>query len=302
MVPEREVTMYRKHVLVSTLLAVSTVGCGGKSKEESFADTYCAEVLKCCTQAGLSGGQGSLCRMGMAGGVTNIDACLTEMHAEVADGSFCTYLGNPPTATAASAACAAPVRHGNKKPGEDCIVDSDCAVSTLGPVVCAGAYVDGDFINKCQVQIPGKAGDSPCLATREGNMTSSAGQTTDVAPQGIVCDSADGVVCQRETCVALTTVGGTCGASSECVRTAFCESSQGKCTTRLAIGRSCPGRDDDECEGGYCADQGGERTCAPRLLNGAVCTQDSMCTSDNCIEGSCKPSLFDAFGLGFLCG
>jgi hypothetical protein len=294
--------MSLKYAWILCWMAGSTLACGGKSKEESFADSFCAEVLKCCAQADMVGGQGSLCRMSMAGGVTNIDGCLTEMQAELADGSFCTYLGNPPSATAASAACAAPSRQGNKKPGEDCFADSDCAPSSQGTVACASAYADGNFIDKCQVQIAGRAGDTPCLGTREGGMSVTVGQASEVPTQAIVCDTSDGVICERETCKALAAVGESCSSSFECVRTAFCDSSQGKCATKVTLGDSCLGKDDDECEGGYCAAQGSGRACAARVLNGAVCSEDGMCISDNCVDGTCKPSFLDAFGLAFLCG
>jgi hypothetical protein len=290
-----------KPLLVFLLFAVDVLACG-KSKEEKFADTYCSEIAKCCAQADITGGDGTLCRWAMSSGVSNIDACLTELNAEVADGTFCTYLGNPPNATAASSACAEAVRHGSKKPGESCVTDSDCAASDLGPVSCASAYVNGDFIDKCQVQIPGRAGDSPCLGTRDGDMTSSTDPAGDVAPQGYICDTADGVVCKGGACTALTAVGGSCGSSYECVRTAFCDSSQGKCAAKVSIGDACVGKADDECEGGYCDSQGGTKQCAAKVANGAACSDGSMCISDNCVDGSCKPGIFDSFGLGLLCG
>ncbi len=293
--------MRTKHVLALFLICAPVLACG-KSKEEQFADTYCSQIAKCCAQADITGGNGTFCRMAMSGGVANIDGCLTEMNAEVADGTFCTYLGNPPTATAASSACAEPPRHGSKKPGETCVTDSDCAASDLGTVSCASAYVDGNFIDKCQVQIPGQTGDSPCLGTRDGNMTSSSDQPTDVVPQGYICDTADGVMCENGTCVALTAEGGACHSTYECVRTAYCNPTQDKCVVKVAMGGACVGSSEDECEGGYCATQSGGKVCVAKVVNGAACTQASMCTSDNCVDGTCQPGLFDAFGLALLCG
>jgi hypothetical protein len=71
----------------------------GKSDAENFADSYCAEVAKCCTQAGVSG-NGQVCHMLFSGGSYNAtagQACLDEMKADVAAGTFCSNSGTSTT-------------------------------------------------------------------------------------------------------------------------------------------------------------------------------------------------------------
>jgi hypothetical protein len=228
------------------------------------------------------------------------DACLAEMRSQVNAGTFCANLSS--TSTSPCDSVYGSGGSGNKKPGDTCNVDSDCAPAANGKVVCAGLYVNSAFINKCQVQIPGKAGDTQCIGTQDGNLfTSSSTNATDISPQGIVCSIADGVQCMSGTCVALAAVGADCFFSSDCVRSAFCSYTQGKCVPRVAAGGTCTGSDDSECVDGY-ACESGSQLCRAKAANGATCTTSAMCQSDNCSSGGICQSGFNDFGLALLCG
>jgi hypothetical protein len=128
--------------------------------------------------------------------------------------------------------------------------------------------------------------------------TSSA---TDVTPQGYVCDTALGIECQGGTCVALAGVGGGCTFTSDCVRTAFCDTARDQCAARVAGGAACTGSDSTECVDGYYCATSGPQQCTAKLATGAQCSDDVMCKSDSC-ENTCQPGFLDTLGLGLLCG
>jgi hypothetical protein len=279
-----------------------SLGCGGKSDSEKFADSYCAEIAKCCSKAGLPG-DGNTCRQwwmfASAGGsydAAAASACLADVNTQVGAGTFCTDLASTP-------ACDSVYKNagGGKKPGETCIFDSDCAPSNLGDVACAGVDVGSSSIDKCQVQMAGKAGDSPCVGTKEGSLVMyySPSNATDVAPQGYVCNTADGVTCQNATCVALSSVGTTCMISTDCVRTAYCNYPQDVCAPKIGVGGICTGIAGSECvDNCYC--DLGTKMCTTKLANGASCSNSVTCQSDYCSNGACQGS--GNFGLSLLCG
>jgi hypothetical protein len=274
-----------------------SLGCG-QSNSEKFVDTFCGEFAKCCAQAGLPS-NGNFCHLMMSGGSYNSqagDACLAEMKSQVAAGTFC---ASQDSSSVCQSVFSSP--GGGKKPGEDCNIDSDCAPSSNGKVVCASLYVNSAFIHKCQVQVQGKVGDTPCAGTKDGDFFLSSGGETDIAPSAIVCNTADGVQCKSGTCVALAAVGATCGSTLDCVRSAFCPVSAGKCAVRVAAGSACASGDDDEClDGNYCAS--GTKMCTAKGANGAACTTMNMCQSNNCPVNTCESNGLDTFGLALLCG
>jgi hypothetical protein len=295
--------------LVLPLLAAGWA-CG-KSDTENFADSYCAEVAKCCGQAGLPA-DGQTCRQWMAfaaaGGSYNAaagDACLAEMRAEVGAGTFCTDFGSPSSSSSPSACDSVyGSPSGNRQPGETCDFDSDCAPSSEGKVACASLYVNGAFIDKCQVQMPGQAGDTPCVGTRDGIVTTynPPSGVTDVVPRGYICNVADGITCASGTCTALAAAGATCTFSSDCVRTAFCDYHQDTCVPRIAAGAACTGSDSSECVDGYYCPTTTAQQCIAKLANGTACTTSDMCQSDYCSNGTCQNGGLDTFGLSLLCG
>jgi hypothetical protein len=287
-----------KATLLACLVLVASA-CGGNDGGK-FGATYCAEAAKCCTQLGISGG-GQLCQLMFSAVPSNAatDACLAEMRTQVAAGTFCSHDGPSEACNAAFASSAT----GSKKPGETCEVDSDCAPSSEGKVICASRYIGEAWVHKCQVQLRGQVGDGPCLGTQDGAMFSSTSTTaaTDVASRGYVCDTADGVKCSSDKCVALASLGQTCAYASDCVRTAFCDSKD-RCVARVAAGATCTGTDSDECAIGYYCPDASPRQCAAQLGTGASCSSDAMCKSSTCTDGTCKPNMLETFGWALICG
>jgi hypothetical protein len=304
--------------MVLSAILVLGVGCGsnsggggsggGASNSQGFIDSYCAAIAPCCGQAKLPT-NGTQCRqlfgLSALGGSYNAalgSACLDEAQAQVKDGTFCDNLGanNPSPCENVYAS-----GNGSKKPGEKCNVDGDCAASNLGEVACSSVYVggssDGTFIHKCQILMPGKAGDTPCIATRDGNFLNEylPSGATDVESQGYVCDIANGVTCEQGTCVALAAVGASCSMSSDCVRTAYCSFPQDKCAPKVALGQACSNVAGSECvDDAFCGEA--TKLCTARLPNGAACTSFRQCKSDSCTNGTCEA---DAnFALALICG
>lgn len=286
-------------ILVAVAIAVTACG---KSDTEKFADDYCSEVAKCCGQAGLPA-DGKLCYQWMTaasiGGKYNAsaaDACLAEVRAQQAAGTFCR------SQTGASACDSVyGTRNGGKKPGEECQTDSDCAPSSDGTVACAGTYVNGSWINKCQVRIAGKAGDSPCLGTVDGDMFSGDPTSggTDVVSRGYVCATAENLRCSGGACVALAGLGATCQISTDCIRSAYCNYPNDVCTAKIRLGDACTGIAGSECVDGAVCDTNA-KTCVAKLANGATCGSSSACQSDYCSNGTCQGSSNIAMAL--LCG
>ena len=296
---------------LTLLPLLASVACD-KSAAEKFNDTFCSYVGGCCKQLGLSGNAntcGQFMSLASAGGHYDSkrgDACLAEMKAEVAAGTFC-------SASSASAPSACDSVYsggtsGNKKPGDPCNVDGDCAPSTEGKVVCASLFINNAFVDKCQVQIAGKAGDTPCLGTQEGGVFSNtfSGTPTDVLARGYVYDTANGVFCNGATnaCVALLSAGAPCIGSSECLRTTYCKSPPDVCTARVASGDACSPTDDSPCvDGFYCNSV--SKTCVAKLANTSPCSDSQMCQSDYC-SGTCQSnplsSIGSALGFALLCG
>lgn len=275
------------------------LGCG-KSDSEKFVDAYCGEFAKCCSQAGLSG-DGKMCRTLFSGAgssynATAGDACLAQMKADVAAGTFCTA-PTPPSCNSVYGTASS----GNKKPGDPCDFDSQCAASSDGQVVCASLYANGTFIDKCQVRMTGKVGDA-CLGTQNGDtfMGVPTDNATDVPARGYVCNVADGLQCASGTCVALRDVGAPCTTASDCVTSAFCDYLQGKCTARVAAGGPCGTSSDTECVDGYYCDSIA-RQCSAKLANGATCSGYNMCQSSYC-NNTCQINPLATLGLGLICG
>jgi hypothetical protein len=141
------------------------------------------------------------------------------------------------------------------------------------------------------------------VGTQDGAQFASyaSSDATDLAPQGYVCDIADGIQCKSGTCVALIAVGATCSSTSDCVRSAYCDYTKGSCTPHVATGSTCKGSDSSECiDGDYCDST--TKLCAAKGANGAACTTANMCQSSNCPSGTCQSNGLDTFGLTLLCG
>jgi hypothetical protein len=282
--------MKTKLRFLMALPILSSLACG-KSDAEKFAEAFCAEVSKCCGEQGQPT-DGRICKtfMSMAQDYNSAagDACLAEIRAQAAEGKFCLSKSSD------SSPCNSVYsdRAGNSKPGEACTGDSDCAKSSEGQVVCATVFVNGEGVSKCQVRIAGKPGEA-CIGTQEGDSFWGYG-SDDLPSRATVCSISDGVRCDGNTCVALTEAGGSCLSSSDCVRSAYCDSSQDKCATRVANGATCagPSYNNDCVAGNYC--NATSKQCTPQLASGAPCS-----TSDMCLSESCSGTVCTEFGAGF---
>jgi hypothetical protein len=286
--------------LACSLLA-SGLGCSKeKSPAEAFVEGYCAEIAKCCSQANLSIDDES-CRaewaaLALAGAYSAQagGACLAEVRAQASAGKFCQSLSQ-----SFPAACATVYGGGSKQqPGGSCRFDSDCAASSEGDVICASANIGGNFVNKCQVLVTGKAGDTPCTATRDGDtfVPYADPNASEVPAKSFVCNLADSLQCRLGTCAALVAIGAQCNVSSDCVRGAYCAS--GQCASRVAAGDSCAGGDTMECVDGQFCESSAKR-CTAKVANGGKCTIPSNCQSNYCLNNSCAE---DFTGLASYCG
>ncbi len=283
-------------------LLASGLGCSKeKSPEEAFVEGYCAEIAKCCSQASLSADDAA-CRaewsvLAQAGSYSAQagGACLAEVRGQASAGKFCQSLSQ-----SFPVACIAVYGGGSGKqqPGGNCRFDSDCAASSEGDVTCARANVGGAFVNKCQVLVTGKAGDSPCTATRNGTVLEPYVDSSaiEVPAKGYVCNLADNLQCRLGTCAAPFAMGASCAVAADCVRGAYCAS--GKCAARVAAGESCVGGDTMECvDGQFC--ESSSKRCTAKVANGGKCTIPSNCQSNYCLNGTCAE---DYTGLATYCG
>jgi hypothetical protein len=293
---------------VCGLVTLVAGSCGDDADSASgFASAYCDLLKPCCAMANLST-DGKQCQLlfGAFGGQARYDkaageACLAETRAIAGSADFCTTGLDVPACDRVF------VSGGKKQPGETCTDDEDCAPSSEGEVTCDLMFgTGGAQIRKCQVQVKGKEGDKPCVATKDGNVTSGNVSLDDIPPRGYVCHVADGLRCDSitDSCVKLKLSGEACsGADSECVRTAYCDDDQmpARCADRKVVGASCTPSFDSGCAAGaWCSDS--TRMCAAQVALGAACTQSGQCLSGNCVNGKCARSGLEDFALSFICG
>jgi hypothetical protein len=291
-------------LVLSTILLPLSCGGGDAATAEAFVAAYCDLLAPCCAMANLPS-DGAQCRTltGAFAGSASYDrskgeACLGEMRAASAHPTFC----SEGLQTSSDACDRVFDEGGTRKPGETCSDDSDCAPSTEGKVDCRASFGTGSEVRKCQLQIRGKAGDTPCLGTVDGNATTYAGgSTSDIPARGYLCYVADGVRCDTSTggCVAFKAIGEACGGSStDCVNSAYCDVAQRLCVARKAIGSACTSS--QQCVAGSTCDT--TRTCVGQLADGAACTQSARCASGRCVNGTCSASSSGNLGLAFICG
>ena len=301
------------------VLALSAGGCGHSSSDGSggasgssgssgataptssaqFIAQLCAEFADCCQAAGRPS-DGAQCRA-FYGAFLSMsaydaaagDVCLTDIRAS-GDKKCGTISMTPPSCSKVFAS------GGTKKPGEACQDSTECAPSDSGRVDCVSHFVNSATVQQCQLQLPGKAGSSPCIGTVDGNITVSGGQGDVILSQGYLCDVADGLTCDSQTqaCVPLSTVGQPCqGGLGQCVASAYCSFPDDVCHARVARGAPCDS--DEACQtGDYCEQAG--HTCAARHTVGEACTTNAECEFGNCTNQKCGAS--DDLALAFLCG
>jgi hypothetical protein len=288
------------------VVALWLAACSGKPQLTvgDYENQYCALMMPCCA-AGQLATDGVMCHQlisaAAASGGGAFDAaagtrCLASMRQ--AGAALCGGSSSDPV-------CQLVFPHppGTLPPGATCSSDTQCAPPASGKAVCYPTFdtTTGAPTSVCAIELTGQAGDGPCLATLEGNLSATLWQPTDgpLPATGYTCDRGAGLVCtSAKTCIPLRSIGDACGGSIECADGAYCDVVTQVCTVRGAVGAPCT--TDGACvDAAYCDLQTG---CASRLALGAPCTPTGpRCpASAACTSGTCQAS--PDFGLMFFCG
>lgn len=297
-----------------TLVALS-VACSAKvddgdgtgapvaADKASFIDQVCQAFSPCCTKAGRTPAMDeckALYTSVLAAQTYDPakgGACLADLKKLAGTDSFCSGAGPD------SSACEGVFQSsGTKKPGETCTKNDECAPSTEGSVECASLYTSaGAEIRKCQVQVAGKLGDTPCVGTVDGDTTSfsSSGTATDVPAKGYLCDVKNGIFCDSASgaCKAVGKIGDACGGfdSYACGKDGFCDTATSKCVAKRTAGQPCSGSWNECVATAWC--DSAAKTCADKKADGSACEGSQECKSDNCKAGKCGGSEI----LDFFC-
>ncbi len=306
----------KRGVVVVPLVAAWIVACsssngsGDASTASGFGQQFCQLLAPCCADAGLST-NGTLCQAFVSEAAskgtydaTAGQACLGALQQASKSSTFCTDFGGNlpqcsdvfgPGATAAG-------------PGQACMTDSDCAKAAGGGAVCLTQtnFVDGgsNSTSTCVQTQNGMAGQGPCVATVQGNVTYFQWGSGAPPSMGYTCNVADGVSCDATTqkCRALGATGQSCQQDQDCVTTDYCDFSGtggSTCQPRVAVGAACAGTTSARCvTTAYC--DSSSSTCKALLANGSACTTSEQCQSSICNNGKCSGS--SNLGLALLCG
>lgn len=305
-------TFLRSTFLASaTLIGLSLVGCSSSSSSGSsssdFVAQYCQLYMTCCQKAGLPT-DGAQCRAFLGAFVGSIDstkanACLAEMRAASTKADFCPSGGSKADTPSCQGLTSS--GSGTAKPGDSCTQDGDCAPATAGTVRCASTFSSSGTTEYCQVQVVGKEGDT-CGQTIDGNATISTGSSSGPQPTVTSCDTKDGIYCASGTggaagkCTKISDVGGACsGSSYSCKKGLTCDFGTSTCKALPAIGEACTF---DCATGAYCDTPSGASggTCKATVAEGADCTSNSMCATNNCTNKKCAKA--SDFTSSLLCG
>jgi hypothetical protein len=298
----------------AALVAACSGGTSGGSSvattSDSFLQQYCDLVVPCCStvmKMGTSAGCQQVYNAVIGSNVTydgtKGSKCLDELRADQSKPDFCTVSSTD------APDCKNVFKQGSggaKQPGDTCMQDGDCAPSSDGDVLCASFSMNGAETRICQVQIDGKAGDTPCLGTRDGNLTSSFGSGTMMPPaKGYICDVAKGIACSSKTntCVVIPTTGQPCDTTAyqyACVKTAYCDVGTKMCVDRIAAGSSCAKQPTGCVDTAYCDTT--TMMCTATLAAGAPCKTSNQCgSSASCTNGTCQSYSSGSLGLELIC-
>jgi len=288
--------------VASLVLAACSSSSSSSTTAGSFASDYCAAYAPCCAEAGLPT-DGNQCRAFIGAFAANgidqaaADQCLKDINANKGKPDFCSNGLSP-------SSCSNVLKLGGSSgtvpPGGTCSSQSDCAPSTEGKTTCASLYKSGMTIKKCQVMVVGKEGDSPCVATIDGNLTSYSfsATATDIPPKGYSCDVASGIRCDSNTgkCTALGKVGDPCSYDS-CAKDLYCPSGASPvCTARKSVGESCMSSSDCVTTA-YC--DATTNKCDAKTATGGACTMSDKCAGGSCVNGKCASG---GLTLSLFCG
>jgi len=277
----------------------SGLGCGSDKQDPGavFITRYCDIYKPCCVAAGLPG-DGAACKAVFASAAsphasynaTAGEACLNGLQAISGQPGFCEGDVVPPFTCAQAFGGAAGV----------CIQDNDCPAPAAGDVRCVSGFANGVDVRKCQIQIRGALGGTPCVGSVRGGVALYSGTTGDIPDMGYLCNADDGLRCDGTSgaCVALTADGAACELSSDCVVADFCDANTGTCAARKANGAACIGQA-LECQDGSFCDEA-SLLCAAQLDIGGACSRHEQCLSGNCPADTCQPT--PPSGANPLCG
>jgi len=308
-------------VIVAVALAAcsdggaGTIGGGTASTSDAFADQFCALYKPCCSQAGLRT-DGAVCKafVGVAAAQGSYDPaagnkCLGELRAASGSADFCGASSSKVAPTCQTVyGSKGSSSSGTKAPGDACSSSSDCASSPEGEVTCRYSTSDKQF---CQVQIDGKEGDSPCIGTKDGIVTSYTTSSSGGAPpppRGYVCDRAKNLYCDSASskCAALGTEGAPCGATSgssdACQSAFYCDFGTKVCTKAAAPGDDCS-KSSVVC-GKLARCDTATKKCVALDPDGTPCTSSSACQARICTNKVCGngSSSSSSLTLQLLCG
>ena len=293
------------------VLACGSSSSSGAGSASGFVSSYCQAYTPCCQKAGKPT-DGASCRAFLGAFTSNQtydpvagQQCLDAVNAASAQPDFCTGGSSSLDSSACTNVFKPQGGGGTKAPGDTCAQDSECAASTEGKVTCATHFESGGGQTRtCQLSIVGKEGDSPCIGTKNGNVTSYSSSSNATPPsRGYVCDIANGIACDSTAnkCTHIGAVGEDCSTNAlyACVTAGYCDSKTKKCVAELAAGADCSSF--EPCaEGTYCEQT--SKKCTTRTPDGAACTTSSECKSESCVNKVCSASGSSDFGTALLCG
>jgi len=307
----------KRLVVVVPLVAAWVAACssgsgsGNSSSASEFGQEFCQTLQPCCADAGLST-SGSVCQAfvseATSAGTYNAtagQACISALQAASKSPTFCTdFGGNLPQCNDVFGPAG-----GGEGPGKPCTTSNDCAKAPGGSAICYSVtnFVDGgtNSTSTCIQTQAGKAGQSPCVGTIQGETTIFALTAGTPPGMGYTCDVADGVYCDSTTqkCTALATTDQACNGNQQCVTSDYCTSSGTTagttCQPRTPLGSPCSFGVTGQCvDGAYC--DSSSSTCKTQLANGAACQTSQECASGNCNNGSCSGT--SNLGLALICG
>jgi hypothetical protein len=178
---------------------------------------------------------------------------------------------------------------GTKKPGETCESSSDCASSPEGEVSCSFSSNGMANTQTCRLEVNARENEA-CEGTRVDNFVSYTGIVGTV-PRVAVCDTAEGLFCDRTTkkCLLQQGPGGTCDgfASYGCRKDAYCDSATRMCVARKMAGADCATGATDQCADDYYCDMTTKK-CALKVSGGQACTASAQCKNGSCTNGKCS--------------
>jgi hypothetical protein len=200
--------------------ACNSGGGSSASSASGFEQQFCSLLSPCCSQAGLSSDpshcQELLSAFTSSSGysASSGQACLDGLQAESSKGTLCSDLGGDvPACNQVFSGSTG----GTVGPGQVCTTSSDCATGAGGSATCFDqtTFLDGGGTAQtatCVQTQTGTVGDSPCLGTKNGDVTFFSWGNGVPPGMAYVCDETQGSTCDSTTmkCTALASSGQPC--------------------------------------------------------------------------------------------